>query len=47
MPYSIGAGALGAVIALVVLVVAVSLLLAHGFVWPLALIAALAAARLL
>ena len=47
MSYSIGAGALGAVIALVVLVVAIVLLVAHGFTWPLALIAALAASRLL
>lgn len=43
MPYSIG---VGTVIALAVGVIAVVLLVAHGFTWPLLLIALLAAARL-
>lgn len=36
----------GAIIALLVLVIAVVLIVANGFTWPLCLIAALAVARL-
>lgn len=37
---------LGAIIAIVVLVIAIVLIVVHGFTWALALIAALAVARL-
>lgn len=46
MNFTIPPVTLGWIIALVVLIVAIVLLVSHSFTWPLALIAALAVARL-